>query len=509
MNIQHDWLNIVRTKIMRKYPKAKVLFSRSSLVGRIDVVRRKPHYRTLKIYENGHTIDTVRSNPPEDYQIDPRVPHTLMQDPVILILGLSGDGITKTAKALSTQVYGVEINPAMVRLQTRELAAFNAKSYEDIDVTVMDGRSFLAQNDRKYDIITLMNAHFARGRTVGRAPNPEYLHTREALESYLRHLTERGVLIVEEPVNRPRREPPVWKLLVTMRQVLLDRGSPRPAEHFFIFQWNTRRNNYIQIVMKKNPFTKEELAKLKQWTQDVDDIKTIEARLGRRMGPIRTAKTTILYTPGVPFATNYARLLNGQVTPEFLRARNLRVTTDDRPFPFDVDPAHPESKASYRRTLLMAQLLWPLLVPFLLRYRSELRRALPYMCIVSLTGLGYFFVEMVCIQQYEIFLASPVLTFSTVLGTLLIFSGLGSFWSGSMTQHALYIVLGVIIVLLLGQLWLIPWLLPWAAWLPLFAKVILVIAALAPLAFFLGAPPARATVSARHSGPAGCGRRPG
>ena len=166
---------------MRKYPQAKVLFSRSSLVGRIDVVRRKPHYRTLKIYENGNTIDTVRSNPPEDYQIDPRVPHTLMQDPVMLILGLSGDGITKTAKALSTEVYGVEINPAMVRLQTRELAAFNAKSYEDIDVTVMDGRSFLAQNDRKYDIITLMNAHFARGRTVGRAPNPEYLHTREAL----------------------------------------------------------------------------------------------------------------------------------------------------------------------------------------------------------------------------------------------------------------------------------------------------------------------------------------
>ena len=68
-----------------------------------------------------------------------------------------------------------------------------------------------------YDIITLLNTHAARGATSERAVSPEYLYTREALESYLKHLTERGGIIVEEPVGGPTREPLVWKLLVTMR----------------------------------------------------------------------------------------------------------------------------------------------------------------------------------------------------------------------------------------------------------------------------------------------------
>ena len=90
---------------------------------------------------------------------------------------------------------------------------------------------------------------------------PERLYNKADKDTYLDHLTERGIVNVEEPVSRPRREPPVWKLLVTMRQVLLDRGSPDPAQHFFVFQWRTKRNNYMQILMKKRPFSAEEIAR--------------------------------------------------------------------------------------------------------------------------------------------------------------------------------------------------------------------------------------------------------
>jgi glyoxylase-like metal-dependent hydrolase (beta-lactamase superfamily II) len=487
MNLEFDWLNIVQTKVERRYPKAEVMFSTSSLVGRYDVIRRQPYHKSLATYDNGRIIDNIRRRPTEQYQIDPRVPHTLMKDPTILILGLSGDGISKTSKFLGKKVYGVEINPAVVSLQTNELVEFNAHSYENIDVAVMDGRSFVEQSNERYDIIALMNAHLARGRTEGRAPSPEYLHTREAIDAYLTHLTDRGVLIVEEPVSRPRRETPVWKLLSTMRQALLDHGSADPQRHFFAFQWRTKRNNYIQILMKKNPFTDLEIANLKKWLEDVDNIRQIEKRLGRRMGPIR-CKTTLLHSPDELSSTNYSRILRGEVRDDLLRARNLYPTSDDRPFHFDVDPARPKIKESYNRTLFMMLLLAPFFLTFLTRQRSQLRYALPYVFVVSLTGMGYFLVEVVFIQRYEIFLGSPVVTFSTVLGTLLIFSGLGSLWSGHIHQRGLYTALGAILALLILHAWLIPYLFPVGAFFALWVKVVFAVVSIAPLAFFMGVP---------------------
>ena len=108
------------------------------------------------------------------YEIDPRVQHTLMKDPSILILGISGDAIAKTARAIGQKVYGVEINPAVIRLQTNELLPYNANSYQDIDVALMDGRSFINQSTQPYDMITLMSSHAARGnnRPVDQPPSP-------------------------------------------------------------------------------------------------------------------------------------------------------------------------------------------------------------------------------------------------------------------------------------------------------------------------------------------------
>ncbi len=487
MNMQHDVVNIIRTKIRQQYPWAQTLFSHSSFGGRYDIIRRSPDRNSLSAYENGRITDTIRERPTEYYQIDPRVPHTLMKDPSILILGLSGDGIIKTSKFLGKTVTGVEINPAVVRLQTRELAAFNANSYEGVQVHVMDARSFLAQTQEQYDMITLMNTHTARGRTAGRAPSPEYMDTYEAISSYLNHLTDNGVVIFEEPVNAPRREPAVWKLLVTMRQVLRDRGIADPQQHFFIFQWHTNTNNYIQIVMKKHPLSQEDISKLKQWIEDVDGIEEIEALRGQKMGPIR-CKTTLLHSPDVNLSTNYARILRREVSQEFLRARNLILTTDDRPFHFDVDPKHPEIKKAYARTLVMTLALLPLLFVFLRRRHSGQKDVLIYSSAVILTGLGYFFIEVTFIQWCAIFLGTPVVTFSTILGTLLFFSGLGSLWSGRIRHSGLYAALGVIPGLLVLLQWVAPYMFALATAWSLWQKVALVMLSIAPLAFFMGVP---------------------
>jgi hypothetical protein len=490
LNTTYDWYNIVRTKLTRDDPQAEVLFSRSSYVGRYDVLQGSPHSTMLASYENGHRSDTIRNLPAENYQIDPRLPNCLVENPDILIIGLAGDGITKTAKFLGGEVYGVEINPAIVSLQTNELVEWNANSYEGIDVSIMDGRSYVEQSELQFDMITLENTHFNRGwgtAGTGREPTPEYLYTSQALHSYLDHLTTNGVIVVEEPVFVSSREVPVWKLLFTMRQVLLERGYAQPEQHFFVFQWTTRTANFIQILMKKTPFTEQEVSDLLNWLDDIDNIRAIEQINGSPVGPI-DAETAIFHHPYQASTTTVSQVLRGEADDDFLQEYNIEVITDDRPFMFDIDPTHSGLKQAYSYVLFLVLPFVPLLVWFLGRRRGALIGLLPHMFTVALTGLGYLLIEIVLIQRYELFLGSPVATFSSVVGTLLVFSGLGSLWSGRIGKKGVYYSLGIVILLLILYQYLAPAFFSVAAQLSLPVKITLAVISMAPLGFFAGIP---------------------
>ena len=490
LNMTYDWFNIVRTKLTRDDPQAQVLFSRSSYVGRYDVLRGSPYSTMLASYENGHRSDTIRNLTAENYQIDPRLPNCLIEDPDILIIGLAGDGITKTAKFLGDDVYGVEINPAIVSLQTNELVEWNGNSYEGINVLVMDGRSYVEQSELQFDMITLENTHFNRGwgtAGTGREPTPEYLYTSQALHSYLDHLTSNGVVVVEEPVFVSSREVPVWKLLFTMRQVLLERGYAQPKQHFFVFQWTTRTANFIQILMKKTSFTGQEVSDLLNWLDDIDNIRAIEQINGSPVGPI-DAETAIFHHPYQASSTTVSQVLRGEVDDGFLQEHNIQVITDDRPFMFDVDPNNSNLKQAYSYVLFLILPLVPLLIWFLGRRRGALSSLLPHMFTVALTGLGYLLIEIVLIQRYELFLGSPVATFSSVVGTLLVFSGLGSLWSGRIGRKGVYYSLGIIVLLLILYQYLAPAFFSMAAQLSLPVKIVLAVVSMAPLGFFAGIP---------------------
>ena len=484
----HDVMNIVTAKITRSYPSAKVLFSRSTMAGRYDIIRRKPHHKTVSAYDNGRIIDTVRRLAPSHYRVDPRLPHTLIEDPTILILGLSGDGVTKTARTLGKRVYGVEINPAVVHLQRNELVPYNADSYNDIDVSVMDGRTYLEMSRDRYDIITLLNTHSARGKSAGRSPSPEYLHTEESIAACLDHLTDRGIIVYEEPVNRPNREPPVWKLLLSMRSALLKRGQASPERHFFIFQWKTTRNNYMQIVLKKNPLTSTDINKLKRWLYDVEHLRTMEKKEGTRLGPIRSARITLLYSPDGDYPNNYGRIVEGNTSAALRATHNLTVTTDNRPFHFDVDPGRHAIQGAFTGVLVMALPLLALFFFLMRPRRNSLGRVYSPLLVVTLTGIAYFLLEIVLMQRYQLFLGSPIVAFAAVLGSFLFFSGLGSLWSGHVKENGIAASLLCILVAILFHAWGMPALFHKAAALPLSIKLVITVITVAPLAFFIGVP---------------------
>ena len=89
---------------------------------------------------------------------------------------------------------------------------------------------------------------------------------------------------------------------------------------------------------------------------------------------------------------------------------------------------------------LAQSLLWALLVlalPLLGRARSvvplpQLGKTLVYF---SCLGLGFLFIEIVLIEKGAYFLGDRTIAFSLVLSAMLVFSGLGSWFSGSFLKQ--------------------------------------------------------------------------
>ncbi len=239
--------------------------------------------------------------------------------------------------------------------------------------------------------------------------------------------------------------------------------------------------------MKKTPFTEQEVPQLLNWLDDIDNIQTIERINGSPVGPI-DAKTTVFHHPYQASSTTVSQVLHGEVDGDFLQEHNIQVITDDRPFMFDVDPSHSNLKQAYSYVLYLVLPLVPLLIWFLGRRRGALAGLLPHMFTVALTGLGYLLIEIVLIQRYELFLGSPVATFSSVVGTLLVFSGLGSLWSRRIGKKGVYYSLGIIILLLILYQYLAPAFFSMTAQLSLPVKIILAVVSMAPLGFFAGIP---------------------
>ena len=105
-------------------------------------------------------------------------------------------------------------------------------------------------------------------------------------------------------------------------------------------------------------------------------------------------------------------------------------------------------------------------------------------------GLGYMFVEMVFIQRFILYFGNPVFAASAVITSLLIFSGLGSYYSNHFTlykKRLLTIFVFIVLILFTYSFVLTP-ILQQTVHVNLFLKLFNVFLITAPLAFCMGIP---------------------
>ena len=356
----------------------------------------------------------------------------LFDKPTALIVG-SGGGreVLLALRNGAGRVVAVEINPAINHIVTRVMADYTGHLYDDPRVVAVtdEARSFLRRSRETFELIecphTISNAALASG-SLSLAEN--HLMTREAFDDYLSHLAPDGVLVITRPEAQLPR-------LFTTARASVGRADLTSR----VLAWRKRDSKlsfYAGFALRRTPFTAEEVtrfaavlerAHLEPLTLPGSVAQEPYASLLTAADPttVKIPFAAVLEpaTDDKPFFNRrvpLSELRLSDVAGVFGRGRGARDALEDRP----VAEAALVALLAESALLALAFIVLPL---FVFRRRALAGQGrLRTLASFGALGLAYIVIEVAFLQRFTLFLGKPVVLFSTVLGTLLVASGLGS-----------------------------------------------------------------------------------
>jgi len=386
------------------------------------------------------------------------------------------------------EVTGIEMDPLVVQAVTKAYADFIGRPYDlpNVRMVCAEGRSYLEQTPRTFDIIQQVNNFTPVALASGALNVSEtYLVTVEAFRLYLNRLSPEGIIDI-------RRHGDIRIASVAM-EAFRRQGVPEPWKHIVIIDDET--------LIKKTPWSRPEL----------DRIRELAKKLGR----------AIRFIPdGLSGSDSWYDGFLRSANPRewyYRDVANLAPSTDDWPF-FNHyvqwgrsrDPHLPRTLAWYNRykyfkviphgdfvmlSILAEAAVLSFVFMFMPLWRSR-RRELPRGALFPIVyfaclGIGFIFVEICLMQRLTLLLGHPALSLAVVLCSLLMFAGLGSLCSGRMgvpTLNSLKTVLAANILLILIAARCLPWVVTRGLTLPPAGRVLLAIAVTGIHGFLLGMP---------------------
>ncbi len=248
-------------------------------------------------------------------------------------------------------------------------------------------------------------------------------------------------------------------------------------------------------LIKKTPFTHAEILKLKQISESL--------------------KFDIEYIPsGAKMEPNYfSKLIYSANPDDFYKNYDLDIspTTDDKPFffyllkPIDFIKAFNYKKehsfnyiAIYIMVIsfiiILLLTLFLLIFPLIIKINRSFTdfRIINILMYFSALGFGFMLIENSLIQRYILFLGHPIYALSVVLFSVLLFSGLGSYFTSKfdtnkLNEHIVKIIM-IIVLILLAYNYMIEHFIHLAIGLPQTLKIIIASLSLGLPAFFMGMP---------------------
>lgn len=402
--------------------------------ARLDLVETSDPDTKLLFTDGGAGSYMIRFNGDmkavSDLQSDPAyLPFAMSTPTSTLILGAgAGKDVLLSLMAGSKQTTAVELNADVVDL-TRRYSSFNGGILDRPGVTtvVSDGRSFVEQSDRQYDLIYL---NLVYSQAAGHAGSPlaeSYVFTEEALRSYWKHLKPGGRIgIVTHNGFEGSR------ILLTGIAALEKEGlSTRQAlDRVILYQAHISDPLAATSVLliTRNYLNGDELSA---------NVKQADA-----------LNLQMVYVPAL-FELPLKDLVKGNAgIYDFARNGefNLVPTTDDRPFFYQLQWGLPEAL-----TLLLVLAAIAVSVYLLAAIRAHRqagqRRFGALALYFTLLGAAYMLVMVPLVQRYYLLLGNPTLALIVTLEGLLIGADAGSLAS-SRLQGSLRKPAGVALVLL-------------------------------------------------------------
>lgn len=469
----------------------------------------------IGVFINGEGLSVI-TRAPDDLrqlgyldQMTSALPYHLHKPEKVLILGIGGGQDILQAKFHRVDsITGVELNPQMIELLTGKYAEFSGNLLgQGTQVHLGDMRGFMESSRREFDLVhlALVDA-FAPSASGLYALSEDYLYTVEALQEYIRHLSQDGYLSITRWIKNPPRDS--LKLMATAVAALEKSGVADVGRHLALIRgWQTST-----LLVKRTEFSQEEIDRIESFCKDRSfDISYTFATREDQVNRYNILAEPVFFKA--------AQALVGEDSAAFIEEYkyNLKPATDDRPyfhhfFRWSAVREVLQLKAMGGAALLEAGYLILLAVLLIALFLSVLLIITPLILFrrhllgqswaiskqrvflyFSAIGIAYLFIEIAFIQKFVLFLHHPVYSISASVAAFLVFSGLGSLlvqrWGALLPAKQLIriVVFGIAAISLCYLLWLGKWFLL-ATDLSFSGRLLLTALLIAPLGILMGMP---------------------
>ena len=376
----------------------------------------------------------------------PGFPYLLRPAAKTLVIGPGGGwDVARALTSGSTDVTAVEINPIIAQtIMQRRFPELSRRLYfrPEEHLFIEDGRSFVRRSQDKYQVLqaTLVDT-WASTAAGAFALSENNLYTTDAFRDYLTHLTDDGLMVFTRWGFQPPRES--LRLISLAMGALAELGETQAAKHVVVLRDQAQNVSgwgaLDTVIVFRKPLNET-------------DVAAVRSALAQ-------TRLQSLYLPSDPPSNEFGQLLKSPNPEAFWLSYRYNVTPvdDDRPFFFyTVQPRdlwgflrQGGQAADYKinralpllfellgislLAILVVLALPPLLLGARLPAERGVRRFLLYFVFI---GAGYILVQVALIQKFVLFLGHPTYALTVIIFSMLISSGLGSYFSRRFTGEA-------------------------------------------------------------------------
>jgi hypothetical protein len=503
----------------RRYLGSEVRYSRWNAISRLDVIanagthqlpglsyiypQNPPPQMGLSI--DADSLQAVTLVQPGEFGAAEFLPEALAfelypgADVLVLEPG-GGLGILQALAGGASRVMAVMGNPLVPGSISQTVPAADIFIHPQVQTEVENPRVFLRHGSDKFDLIFVPLTDAYRPITSGAYSLAEdFSLTIEAFTDALNRLEQGGVFIVSRWLQTPPSES--IRLIATLIEALDNMGVADPGEAVVAY----RGIQTMTVLVKPSGWDDADLQRVRRFAEErkfdlvwAPDIQVEELnRFNRLAEPV--------YFDAV------SALLVAESRADFYRSfpYAIKPPSDDHPFFFHFFKWEqtPEVLAAFGHIwqpfggsgylVLVALLILTLLLSFGLilipqlfirrQYHPKGRLNLFVLLYFTLLGIAFLFIELPLIQRWILVLGHPTYAFTSVVFSILLFSGIGSglsrkAWLSPKPAFLLLVLLAFITPIAVTSL--TDWVLGWPFW----GRVFAVVLTLAPLGILMGLP---------------------